>query len=45
VFDGQSYAGTDTCTTCYGATGEQASDILLPNNVVDTSIFDSGGVV
>lgn len=25
VFAGQSYAGTRTCTTCYGATGEEAS--------------------
>ncbi|CAM9592407.1 unnamed protein product, partial [Ectocarpus fasciculatus] len=28
VFAGQSYAGARTCTTCYGATGEEVLDSL-----------------
>ncbi|CAN0345524.1 unnamed protein product [Ectocarpus sp. 12 AP-2014] len=29
VIDGQTYAGLDTCVTCYGTTGEQASSTLV----------------
>ncbi|CAM9446521.1 unnamed protein product [Ectocarpus sp. 4 AP-2014] len=29
VIDGQTYAGLDTCVTCYGTTGEQASTTFV----------------
>ncbi|CAN0475813.1 unnamed protein product [Ectocarpus sp. 12 AP-2014] len=40
VIDGQSYAGLDTCVTCYGTTGEQVLDSLSNGgtNLNDVSI-------